>query len=179
MASVLNSEIQYLSGVGPKRAALLRSELGVETFGDLLHIFPFRYIDRTSITPIRDVRSDLAYVQIQATVVSSTLIGKRLSVIVEDASGRMEMVFFKITKWNVDRLKPGNTFLFFGKPTEFNGQLNIVHPEIDNPIAGGTEARGTLTGVYPSTEKLKNGGITGKVMCKLQAAALAACRAFA
>ena len=73
--SALNSEIQYLSGVGPKRAALLRSELGVETFGDLLRIFPFRYIDRTSITPIRDARGDLAYVQIQGTVVSSTLIG--------------------------------------------------------------------------------------------------------
>ncbi len=193
MASALNSEIQYLSGVGPKRAALLRSELGVETFGDLLRIFPFRYIDRTSITPIRDVRGDLAYVQIQGTVVSSTLIGpggstqmakggpveiraaKRLSVIVDDGTGRMEMVFFKGIKWNHERLKPGNAFLFFGKPSEFNGRLNIVHPEIDNPVAGGTEARGTLTGVYPSTEKLKNGGITGKVMCKLQSAALAMC----
>ena len=191
--SALNSEIQYLSGVGPKRAALLRSELGVETFGDLLRIFPFRYIDRTSITPIRDARGDLAYVQIQGTVVSSTLIGpggstqmakggpveiraaKRLSVIVDDGSGQMEMVFFKGIKWNYERLKPGSTFLFFGKPSEFNGRLNIVHPEIDNPVAGGTEARGTLTGVYPSTEKLKNGGITGKVMCKLQSAALAMC----
>lgn len=193
MASALNSEIQYLSGVGPKRAALLRSELGVETFGDLLHIYPFRYIDRTSITPIRDVRGDLAYVQIQGTVVSSTLIGpggstqmakggpveiraaKRLSVIVDDGTGQMEMVFFKVIKWNYERLKPGSTFLFFGKPSDFNGRLNIVHPEIDNPVAGGTEARGTLTGVYPSTERLKNGGITGKVMCKLQSAALAMC----
>ena len=191
--SALNSEIQYLSGVGPKRAALLRSELGVETFGDLLRIFPFRYIDRTSITPIRDVRGDLAYVQIQGTVVSSTLIGpggstqmakggtveiraaKRLSVIVDDGTGQMEMVFFKVIKWNYERLKPGSTFLFFGKPSEFNGRLNIVHPDIDNPVAGGAEARGTLTGVYPSTEKLKNGGITGKVMCKLQSAALAMC----
>ena len=191
--SALNSEIQYLSGVGPKRAALLKAELGVETFGDLLHIYPFRYIDRTSITPIRDVRGDLAYVQIQGTIVSSTLIGpggstqmakggpieiraaKRLSVIVDDGSGQMEMVFFKGIKWNYERLKPGSTFLFFGKPSDFNGRLNIVHPEIDNPVAGGAEARGTLTGVYPSTEKLKNGGITGKVMCKLQSAALAMC----
>ena len=100
---------------------------------------------------------------------------KRLSVIVDDGTGQMEMVFFKVIKWNYERLKPGSTFLFFGKPSEFNGRLNIVHPEIDNPVAGGTEARGTLTGVYPSTEKLKNGGITGKVMCKLQSAALAMC----
>ena len=112
MASTLNSEIQYLSGVGPKRAALLKAELGVETFGDLLRIYPFRYIDRTTITPIRDVRSDLAYVQIQGPVVSSTLLGpggstqmatggpielraaKRLSVMVDDGTGQMEMVFF-------------------------------------------------------------------------------------
>ena len=190
---MLNSEIKYLSGVGPKRASLLTSELGVETFGDLLRIYPYRYIDRTSITPIRDVRSDLAYVQIQATVVSSTLLGpggsnhmasggpielraaKRLSVIVDDGTGQMEMVFFKGIKWNYERLKPGNAFLFFGKPSDFNGRLNMVHPEIDNPIIGGPDAKGTLTGVYPSTEKLKNAGITGKVMCKLQSAALSAC----
>ena len=193
MASALNSEIKYLSGVGPKRAALLTSELGVETFGDLLRIYPFRYIDRTSITPIRDVRSDLAYVQVQGTVVSSTLLGpggsnhmagggpielraaKRLSVIVDDGTAQMEMVFFKGIKWNYDRLKPGSAFLFFGKPSDFNGRLNMVHPEVDNPLIGGPDAKGTLTGVYPSTEKLKNAGITGKVMCKLQSAALAMC----
>ena len=173
--SALNSEIQYLSGVGPKRAALLKAELGVETFGDLLHIYPFRYIDRTSITPIRDVRGDLAYVQVQGTIVSSTLVSKHLSVIVDDGTGQMEMVFFKITKWNVERLKPGSAFLFFGKPSEFNGRLNMVHPEVDSPVVGGADSKGTLTGVYPSTEKLKNGGITGKVMCKLQSAALAMC----
>ena len=175
MASALNSEIQYLGGVGPKRAALLRSELGIETFGDLLHIYPFRYIDRTSITPIREVRGDLAYVQVQGTIVSSTLVSKHLSVIVDDGTGQMEMVFFKITKWNVERLKPGSAFLFFGKPSEFNGRLNMVHPEVDSPVVGGADSKGTLTGVYPSTEKLKNGGITGKVMCKLQSAALAMC----
>ena len=179
--------------MGPKRASLLTSELGVETVGDLLRVYPFRYIDRTSITPIRNVRSDLAYVQIQATVVSSTLLGpggsnhmagggpielraaKRLSVIVDDGTGQMEMVFFKGIKWNYERLKPGSTFLFFGKPSDFNGRLNMVHPEIDNPVIGGPDAKGTLTGVYPSTEKLKNAGITGKVMCKLQATALSAC----
>ncbi len=173
--SALNSEIQYLSGVGPKRAALLKAELGIETFGDLLHIYPFRYIDRTSITPIREVRGDLAYVQVQGTIVSSTLVSKHLSVIVDDGTGQMEMVFFKITKWNVERLKPGSAFLFFGKPSEFNGRLNMVHPEVDSPVVGGADSKGTLTGVYPSTEKLKNGGITGKVMCKLQSAALAMC----
>ncbi|MBQ9310538.1 MAG: ATP-dependent DNA helicase RecG [Bacteroidales bacterium] len=193
MASALNSEIQFLSGVGPKRAALLRSELGVETFSDLLHIYPFRYIDRSRIYRIAEISGEQAYVQVQGVIASRTLLGpkgsiatagggpipfnaaKRLSVIVNDGSGEMEMVFFKGIKWNYERLAPGKEFLFFGKPSAFNGKLNIVHPEVDTPMVGGSDARGTLTGVYPSTEKLKNGGITGKVMCKLQSAALAMC----
>ena len=188
----LTTSIQYLSGVGPKRAELLRRELGIETLSDLIHLYPFRYIDRSGITPIAQVAPDLAFVQLQATVVRRTLLGpggaivsqetdpihfgacKRLSVIVEDASGQMEMVFFKGIKWNYLRLTPGSTFLFFGKPQAFNGHLNIVHPEVDVPQEGAL-SQGALTGVYPSTEKLKTGGITGKVMCKLQSAALALC----
>ena len=203
----LGSDIQFLPGVGPKRAQLLKSELGIETFSDLIHLYPFRYIDRSSLQNISDVRPDLAYVQILARVVRVTLYGpgssifwqsgpgapetptspdgkplrfnavKRLSVIVADATGEMEMVFFKGIKWNFDRLKPGLAFLFFGKPAAFNGRMNIVHPEVDPAPAPGQAQLGvgTLTGVYPSTEKLKNGGITGKVMGRLQAAALSQC----
>lgn len=171
----LQSGIQYLSGVGPKRAELLRKELGLETLNDLIHFYPFRYIDRSSIHNIVDVVPDMAFVQVRARVVSRNLITiKHLSVIVEDATGRMEMVFFKGTKWNFERLEPGRTFIFFGKPQVFNGKINIVHPEVDVPQEG-SMAQGTLTGVYASTEKLRNGGITGKVMCRLQAAALGLC----
>ncbi len=187
-----SSEIQFLPGVGPRRAALLGSELGIQTVDDLLHVYPFRYIDRSRILKISEIRSDLAFVQIQGSIISSTLYGaggnvihsdsqphynaaKRLSVIIDDGSGRIEAVFFKGIKWMHARLKTGSTFLFFGKPSEFNGRFNLVHPEVDNPIVSGADARGTLTGVYPSTEKLKNGNITGKVMCKLISTALDAC----
>lgn len=171
----LQSGIQYLIGVGPKRAELLRKELGLETLNDLIHFYPFRYIDRSGIHNIADVVPDMAFVQVRARVVSRNLITiKHLSVIVEDATGRMEMVFFKGTKWNFERLEPGRTFIFFGKPQVFNGKINIVHPEVDVPQEG-SMAQGTLTGVYASTEKLRNGGITGKVMCRLQAAALGLC----
>ena len=171
----LKSGIQFLSGVGPKRAALLQRELELETLDDLIHFYPFRYIDRSSITPIADITPDLAFVQIQATVKTRNAINiKHLSVWVEDGTGRMEMVFFKGTKWVWEKLEPGRTFLFFGKPQEFGGRINMVHPEIDAPQEGNM-AQGTLTGVYPSTEKLKNGGVTGKVMCKLQSAALSLC----
>ena len=173
----LESDIQFLPGVGPKRAALLKRELEIGTFSDLIHLYPFRYIDRSSIQKIADVRPDLAYVQVMGRVVKAEIIAKkRLSVIIADSSGEMEVVFFKGLKWNAERMVPGNVFLFFGKPTVFNGKVNIVHPEVDAPpqTTQGTMT-GVLTGVYTSTEKLKNSGITGKVMNRLQSAALAAC----
>ncbi len=191
--SNLESDIQYLGGVGPKRAALLKAELGVSTIGDLLHVYPFRYIDRSRIWKIAEIQGDAAYVQIQARVVSRTLYGpqgtvippgapknlqyavKRLSVIVEDSSGQMEMVFFKGIRWNWQKMAPGSVFVFFGKPSEFGGRLNMVHPEVDAPPSPGSIPDSGFTGVYPSTEKLKNAGITGKVMCRLQSGALALC----
>ena len=215
----LNSSIQYLSGVGPKRAELLQRELGISTLSDLIHLYPFRYVDRSNVVRIADISSDAASVQVAGKVVRVTLYGpgstilyqtgyaadgtlvttqaqvktvvngaagssssaqlkfnaaKRLSVIISDGSGQMEMVFFKGIKWNFQRLVPGASFLFFGKPQEFGGRYNMVHPEVD-PQQGGAVPSGGLTGVYSSTDKLKNGGITGKVMCKLESAALSLC----
>lgn len=235
--SELESDIQYLPGVGPKRAALLRSELGISTFGDLIRFYPFRYIDRSRIVPIREIRPDMAYIQVKARVMSRELFGaagpisadsvssapeknapsyeafpqgvpagdrlpakdantsrnikfnavKRMRVMVEDGTGRLELVFFKGVKWMYGKLEPGKEFIFFGKPTVFNGMVNMVHPEVDNataassvkqyaePSSPGQEQALTMTGVYPSTEKLKNGGITGRVMNKMQEHALNAC----
>ena len=201
-------EIQFLPGVGPKRAELLSKELGVSTVGDLLRLYPFRYIDKTSIVRIADARPDMAYLQIRAKVLRVELYGsassqaeaptaadsakekavkfntiKRMSVWIGDGSGEMETVFFKGIKWMYEKLKPGAEFIFFGKPTAFNGRINIVHPEVDACPASnsGTQAGNSsaaasagsaMTGVYTSTEKLKNSGITGKVMTKIVSAAV-------
>ena len=175
-------EVQFLPGVGPKRAELLRKELEVSTVGELLRVFPFRYIDRSSFVRIADARPDMAFVQMRARVQRVDIHdGKRMSVWISDGSGEMEMVFFKGIKWMHEKLKPGSEFIFFGKPTAFNGRLNIVHPEVDNVPTGspantggqpGAGRAGTLTGVYQSTEKLKNAGITGKVMNKMMEAAI-------
>ena len=192
-------EIQFLPGVGPKRAELLKKELAVETVGDLLRLYPFRYIDKSSIVRIADARPDMAYLQVKAKVLRTDLIGsakagdptptdakslkfntiKRMSVWVSDGSGEMEMVFFKGIKWMFEKLKPGLEFIFFGKPSAFNGKVNMVHPEVDCP-SGGTASStgetavpgGAMTGVYTSTERLKNAGVTGKVMNKIMEAAL-------
>ena len=181
----METDIQYLPGVGPRRAALLRSELEVATVGDLVRLYPFRYIDRSSVQRIADIHPDQSYVQVVGTVLKVRLLAKngaelpadklkynavnRLSVIIGDDSGEMEVVFFKGVKYMHGRLIPGHTFLFFGKPQAFNGRINMVHPEFDAPD---NAQAGVLTGVYTSTEKLKTGGITGKLMCKLVASAL-------
>ncbi len=175
MEKYLDSDIQFLPGVGPKRAALLKRELEIATIGDLIRFYPFRYIDRSTIQTISSIVSESAYVQIQAEVKTSNFTGKRLSVIVSDGTGDLELVFFKGVKYNAERLQPGKTFVFFGKPTLFNGRYNMVHPEIDNAdpdkpgVAG---ASMVMTGVYTSTEKLKTSGITGRVMNKLMANAI-------
>ncbi|MBQ3814252.1 MAG: ATP-dependent DNA helicase RecG [Bacteroidales bacterium] len=182
----MDTSIQYLPGVGPKRAELLQNELGISTVGDLVRLYPFRYIDRSVIVRIADVQPELAQVQVKATVFKVRLFAKngaelppeklkynavsRLSAIVSDGTGEMEMVFFKGVKWMHERLRPGSAFIFFGKPALFNNKLNMVHPEVDAPDSG---TSGVLTGVYPSTEKLKNAGITGKVMVRMMSAALA------
>ena len=197
-------EIQFLPGVGPKRAELLAKDLAVSTVGDLLRLYPFRYIDKSSIVRIADARPDMAYLQIRAKVLRVELYGaasaqveapssaesakqkalkfntiKRMSVWIGDGSGEMETVFFKGIKWMYEKLQPGAEFIFFGKPTAFNGRINIVHPEVDAcPVAnsGGqmqtTGGQSTMTGVYTSTEKLKNSGITGKIMSKIMTAAV-------
>ncbi len=190
-------DIQFLPGVGPKRADLLRKELGVGTVGELLRLYPFRYIDRSSMMRIADARPDMAHVQFRARVMRVDLFGngpaageaageaagkavkfntvKRMSVWVSDGSGEMELVFFKGIKWMYERLKSGSEWVFFGKPTAFNGRMNIVHPEVDAVPAGAAAGAGagmSMTGVYQSTERLKNSGVTGKVMNKLMEAAL-------
>ena len=139
-------EVQFLPGVGPKRAELLRKELEVSTVGELLRVFPFRYIDRSSFVRIADARPDMAFVQMRARVQRVDIHdGKRMSVWISDGSGEMEMVFFKGIKWMHEKLKPGSEFIFFGKPTAFNGRLNIVHPEVDNVPTGSPSCTGGQT----------------------------------
>lgn len=192
--NAIDTDIQFLPGVGPKRAAMFRNELGISTIGDLIKTYPFRYIDRSSIIPISAAAPDMAYIQVRARVVETNLFGakggidpadvrfntvKRMSVKVTDGSGYMELVFFKGIRWMYERLKPGEEYVFFGKPSVFNGHLNMVHPEVDNISSqdsksgtGDSQTGSRMTGVYPSTEKLRNGGITGKTMNRLMENAL-------
>ena len=187
------SDIQFLKGVGPKRALLLGSELGVNSASELIRIYPFRYVDRSTVTPIAAIRSTAALVQLRAQVVNATLLDKngvavvpsdgavkfntvhRLSVMVADESGMIELVFFKGIKYIWQKLQPGKVFIFFGKPSLFSGRFNMVHPEIDEPGGGTIQTSSSMTGIYPSTEKLRNAGVTAKVMGRIMASALEVC----
>ncbi len=174
-------DIQYLHGVGPKRAELLRRELNVTGVRDLLRVYPLRYVEKSGISLIRDVNPEGGIVQIKAQIKHIELVGapgdpirfnaiKRMNVTVTDGSGEMDITFFKGIKWMYEKLSKGGVFVFFGKPGLFNGRLNMVHPDVDPPRDD--EAGFGITPVYPSTAKLKRSGITNKVMIKIMQSVL-------
>jgi len=167
----LDTAIEYLKGVGPKRAALLKGEIGVHTFGELLQNFPFRYIDKSRIHKISEITSDLAYVQLKGTISNLKVIGKpraqRLTAIVTDESGSLELVWFKGFKWLEGKFKPGVEYIVFGKPALFNNKYNIAHPEVDLPDAENESMSKVLQGHYSCTEKLRTRGLSSRNISKL------------
>ena len=168
----MDSDIKFLQGVGPKRAQLLEKELGIRTFRDLLYTFPFRYVDRSKFYAISEIDSANAYIQLRGTIKSVSLAGNgkstRLIAVFSDGTGYIELVFFKGIKWVQDKLKVGEEYVVFGKPSVFNDRFNFVHPEIE-PVSKAASLTGpSITGVYSSTEKLQNGGITNKSLTVLQ-----------
>lgn len=176
MNRILDTEIKFLHGVGPRRAELLQKELGIATFGDMLYTFPFRYVDRSKFYSIREIDNTNAYIQLRGRVAAMTLTGEghahRLVVYFQDATGTIELVFFKGINWVHDKLKVGQEYVVFGKPSIYNQGYNMVHPEIDPATEERMNSLGTLIGVYSSTEKLRTGGLGNKAFSKLQGALL-------
>lgn len=170
----LDTPIEYLKGVGPKRAELLRKELEIDTFGDLLEYFPFRYVDRSRIQSIREITSDVAWVQLVGRIVRVQTVGKgpatRLVAVLRDATGEIELVWFQGIKWIKDKLIPDVDFLIFGKPTWFKGKYNIPHPEIDLASERTLSVTETLQPFYNSSEKLKSRGFNSKGFSKVMRA---------
>lgn len=171
MGSFLETPIEYLKGVGPTRADILKKELQIFTFGELLSFFPFRYIDRSKILKVADVRDDSSYVQIKGKITDAEIIGsqraKRLVATLTDDSGDMELVWFQGTKWIVDKVKPGAEFIIFGKPSWFNGHLTIAHPELELPTDYVPTVSDTFRPLYSSTEKLKSKGLDSRGISRL------------
>jgi ATP-dependent DNA helicase RecG len=171
MNTNLQTPIDYLKGVGPNRAALLRSELGVHTYQDLINLFPNRYIDRTQYYKINQLERNSADVQIIGEVTSLKEVGegrgKRLVATFKDETGFMELVWFRGQKWIRDSIKLHKPYVIFGKTNWFNGVFNMPHPEMELQEVHENNLRSAMQPIYPSTEKLSNKGITNRVINKI------------
>jgi len=171
MAHYLDSPIEYLKGVGPQKGDVLKKELGIFTFNDLLQHYPFRYVDRSRFYTISEVSEEFPYIQLKGTITKITAFGDkrttRLTAQFTDATGSIELVWFQSIKWMREILKAGKVYVVFGKPSLFNNKFNIVHPEIEEAALQKEVTKGTLQGIYSTTEKCKAMGIDSKGILKL------------
>jgi ATP-dependent DNA helicase RecG len=167
----LDTDITFLTGVGPKRAELLNKELKIFTFRDLLYYFPYKYIDRTRFYKIEELDPDLPYVQIKGSIkgyyTEGHGRGKRLVADFQDETGTIKLVWFKGGKWITGSYSPGVEYIVFGKPGVFNGMINIIHPEIEAVEKMAVRLNSALQAQYSTTEKLKNQYVTSKAISKL------------
>jgi ATP-dependent DNA helicase RecG len=172
MASIqLDTPIEFVKGVGPQRAEFLRVELGIHTAGDLLEHIPFRYEDRSQFVDVAAIQSDAAAIQLQGVITAvnevPTKRGKRIVAQFEDATGRLELVWFKGGRWIVSQLPVHQQVVIFGKPARFGGKWSIAHPEVERLDAFQGRRGLGLQPVYSSTEKLTNRGLSSAGIARL------------
>ncbi len=172
MVQLLETPIEFLKGVGPQRAELLHKELGIATFGELLYHFPFRYVDRSRFHRIAEVRDDGTAVQLRGVLGVLRTVGekqgRRLTATFSDASGSVDLVWFKGIRWIQGALKPGQEYILFGKPSVFKGRMNFAHPELEPASAWDQGLEAAMQPVYNTTEKLSARGLTARAIWKLQ-----------
>ncbi|MFP4088757.1 MAG: ATP-dependent DNA helicase RecG [Cyclobacteriaceae bacterium] len=171
MANFFDTKIDFLKGVGEKTGQLLRAELNIATFGDLLQHYPFRHEDRSQFHHISDVNENMPYIQLVGRIQSIETVGegakKRLVAHFSDGTGLLELVWFQGAKWIASHLKLQTDYLVFGKPNRFGSKFSIAHPEIEVFVAEQHQAK-PLQPVYATTEKLKRSRIDSKALAKLQ-----------
>jgi len=171
MQDFFDTNITYLTGVGPKRAELLNNEINIFTYRDLLYYFPYKYIDRTKFYKISELDPDLPYVQIKGIIkgfyTEGLGKGKRLVADFQDETGTVKLVWFKGTRWITGTYTPGPEYIIFGKPGIFNGIINIIHPEIESSVKAAERISSALQAQYSTTEKLKNHFLTSRTIGKL------------
>ena len=166
-APLLDTELTYLPGIGPKRAELLEKELGLHTFGDLLHYFPYKHIDRTRLFYIHELTADMPFVQVKGEILSfeEEGEGRKRHLIAHFTDGRhvMDLVWFQAAaiKWAKRQYKIGTVYIVFGKPTVFNGRINIAHPDIDAADTLSLSSMG-LQPYYHTTDRMKKAGMNSR-----------------
>ncbi len=178
--SILISPIEYLKGVGPQRGDMLRKELSIFTFGDLLNFFPYRHIDKTVVFPISAINYDTDTVQVRGRLSQLEEVGsgpgRRLVAYLKDGTGQLELVWFRGIQWVKNALRPGQEYLVYGKTSWFNNVPQITHPEMELAAEDNMAGKNFLEPIYPTTEKLKTKFITGKAIGKFTSALLSLVR---
>ena len=164
----LDYPITYINGISVQRAALLYADLGIKTCNDLLNFFPFRYIDKTTFYPIKDLQPNSSEVQIVGSITHLKSVaqkrGNRLVATFQDPTGSMELVWFKGQKWIKDSIKINEPYVVYGKLNHYNGNFSIPHPELELVSEYKKKLQSKMQPVYPSTEKLTNFGVSNKLM---------------
>ncbi|MGY0426243.1 MAG: ATP-dependent DNA helicase RecG, partial [Polaribacter sp.] len=164
----LNYPITYIKGVSGQKASLLYAELGIKTCNDLLNFFPFRYIDKTQFYQIKDLQLNSSEVQVVGNITRVKSVaqkrGSRLVATFQDASGSMELVWFKGQKWIKDSLKINEPYVVYGKLNHYNGSFSIPHPELELVTEYKKKLQTKMQPVYPFTEKLTNSGVSNKLV---------------
>jgi ATP-dependent DNA helicase RecG len=167
-SNFLQTPIDYLKGVGPNRADLLKKELGIHTFQDLIHLFPNRYLDRTKYYKIAELQRTNAEIQVIGKITHIKTVdqkrGKRLVATFIDETGKMELVWFRGHKWIRENLKLDEPYVIFGKTNWFKGSFSMPHPEMELFSVHEKSIRSAMQPVYPSTEKLVSSGMTNRVI---------------
>ena len=167
---ILSTPIEYLKGVGPVRSELLKNELRIFTYEDLLMHFPFRYVDKSNIYKISEINDSMSQIQFRGKIIRIEEKGlkksKRLIAYFQDSSGTIELIWFKSIKWIKQNLSLEKDYIVFGKPSFYSGKPSLVHPELDALDDNINDFKG-LYGVYSSTEKLVNKGLNSRAISKL------------
>ncbi|MEI8047466.1 MAG: ATP-dependent DNA helicase RecG [Bacteroidota bacterium] len=168
---LLQTPIEFLKGVGPKRGEILRKEAGVSTYFDMLTYYPFRHVDRSRFMPIVEINSENVYLQVRGKVIGNQLIGQgrssRLVVTISDSSGSIDLIWFQGINWVKDKFTPGSEWVVFGKPSLFNGKYNISHPETESMAEFIAQPADPLHPVYNSSDKMKLNGLATRAISKI------------
>ena len=180
-SNILSAPIEYLKGVGPLRGDMLKKELNIFTFSDLLLHFPNRHIDKTKVSPIAEINPSTEYIQVAGKLLQMTISGekrsRRLTAILKDHTGVLELTWFQGISWVQKSLTEGMQYLVFGRTGFFNGKPQIVHPEIEPYVPAKADGKAFLEPVYPTTEKLKVKSLNGRQIGKLTYALLSQLKA--
>ncbi len=175
MPDISNTDIKYLPGVGPKKAEILNKELEIFTLDDLLHYYPYKYIDKSRIFYVHEIDGNMPYIQLKGRITAFETFGegrhKRLVGHFTDGTGFVDLVWFQGQKFVTDKYRTNSPYIVFGKPTVFGSKFNIAHPDIDPYIEEKTEIGG-LFGYYNTTEKMKKHFLNSKAIQKIISSAL-------